>query len=114
MVPIEVDVFATSDEHLYRRVINRNNRLKRLVELKAFLISSTNEKRMLQEAVDALIDNEVVAVQLLNQVTPLKSDTCLKGNKVVSVKTYLINVLNIWTFCNRSRTKLEDVQCGLP
>ena len=51
-------VFATSDlNDLYRRVINRNNRLKRLIELRAPDIIVRNEKRMLQEAVDALFDN---------------------------------------------------------
>ncbi|MGV2480522.1 UNVERIFIED_CONTAM: hypothetical protein IGO34_27385, partial [Salmonella enterica subsp. enterica serovar Weltevreden] len=50
--------FATSDlNDLYRRVINRNNRLKRLLELTAPDIIVRNEKRMLQESVDALIDN---------------------------------------------------------
>ncbi len=58
MVPLEGGRFATSDlNDLYRRVINRNNRLKRLLELGAPDIIVRNEKRMLQEAVDALIDN---------------------------------------------------------
>ena len=58
MVPLDGGRFATSDlNDLYRRVINRNNRLKRLLELKAPDIIIRNEKRMLQEAVDALIDN---------------------------------------------------------
>ena len=58
MVPLDGGRFATSDlNDLYRRVINRNNRLKRLLELRAPDIIIRNEKRMLQEAVDALIDN---------------------------------------------------------
>nr|P77917.2 RecName: Full=DNA-directed RNA polymerase subunit beta'; Short=RNAP subunit beta'; AltName: Full=RNA polymerase subunit beta'; AltName: Full=Transcriptase subunit beta' [Pediococcus acidilactici] len=58
MVQLDGGRFATSDlKHLYRRVINRNNRLKRLLDLNAPGIIVQNEKRMLQEAVDALIDN---------------------------------------------------------
>ncbi len=58
MVQLDGGRFATSDlNDLYRRVINRNNRLKRLIELQAPDIIVRNEKRMLQEAVDALIDN---------------------------------------------------------
>ncbi|MBM4129141.1 MAG: DNA-directed RNA polymerase subunit beta', partial [Nitrospira sp.] len=58
LVPLEGGRFATSDlNDLYRRVINRNNRLKRLMELKAPGVIIKNEKRMLQEAVDALFDN---------------------------------------------------------
>jgi DNA-directed RNA polymerase subunit beta' len=58
LVPLEGGRFATSDlNDLYRRVINRNNRLKRLVELKAPDIIVRNEKRMLQESVDVLFDN---------------------------------------------------------
>ena len=58
LVPLEGGRFATSDlNDLYRRVINRNNRLKRLIELKAPDIIVRNEKRMLQESVDVLFDN---------------------------------------------------------
>jgi DNA-directed RNA polymerase subunit beta' len=58
LVPLDGGRFATSDlNDLYRRVINRNNRLKRLLELKAPEIIARNEKRMLQEAVDSLLDN---------------------------------------------------------
>ena len=58
LVPLEGGRFATSDlNDLYRRVINRNNRLKKLVEIKAPEVILRNEKRMLQEAVDALFDN---------------------------------------------------------
>ena len=58
LVPLDGGRFATSDlNDLYRRVINRNNRLKRLLELRAPEIITRNEKRMLQEAVDSLLDN---------------------------------------------------------
>ena len=58
LVPLDGGRFATSDlNDLYRRVINRNNRLKRLIELRAPEIIIRNEKRMLQESVDALLDN---------------------------------------------------------
>ena len=58
LVPLDGGRFATSDlNDLYRRVINRNNRLKRLLDLKAPEIIVRNEKRMLQESVDALFDN---------------------------------------------------------
>jgi len=58
LVPLDGGRFATSDlNDLYRRVINRNNRLKKLIELNAPEIIIRNEKRMLQEAVDALLDN---------------------------------------------------------
>ena len=58
LVPLDGGRFATSDlNDLYRRVINRNNRLKRLIELNAPEIIVRNEKRMLQESVDSLLDN---------------------------------------------------------
>src|SRR5213594_79769 len=58
LVPLEGGRFATSDlNDLYRRVINRNNRLKKLIDIKAPAVILRNEKRMLQEAVDALFDN---------------------------------------------------------
>jgi DNA-directed RNA polymerase subunit beta' len=61
MVQLSGDRFATSDlNDLYRRVINRNNRLKKLADLNAPEVIQRNEKRMLQEAVDALIDNSMV------------------------------------------------------
>jgi len=58
LVPLEGGRFATSDlNDLYRRVINRNNRLRKLIEMRAPSVILKNEKRMLQEAVDALLDN---------------------------------------------------------
>ncbi|MEK7076716.1 MAG: DNA-directed RNA polymerase subunit beta', partial [Patescibacteria group bacterium] len=79
MVQLDGGRYATSDlNDLYRRVINRNNRLKRLFELNAPEVITRNEKRMLQEAVDALIDNSIrrgVASPVASQVQrrPLKS-----------------------------------------
>lgn len=78
MVQLDGGRYATSDlNDLYRRVINRNNRLKRLFELNAPEVITRNEKRMLQEAVDALIDNSIRRGQtpVANQAQrrPLKS-----------------------------------------
>ncbi len=76
MVALDGGRFATSDlNDLYRRVINRNNRLKKLIELNAPEIITINEKRMLQEAVDALFDNSARfgAQQMSSQRRPLRS-----------------------------------------
>ncbi|CAL4317910.1 DNA-directed RNA polymerase subunit beta' [Buchnera aphidicola (Panaphis juglandis)] len=75
LVPLDGGRFATSDlNDLYRRVINRNNRLKRLLELYAPEIIVRNEKRMLQEAVDALLDNGRRGKAILgSNKRPLKS-----------------------------------------
>ncbi|MEE9539090.1 MAG: DNA-directed RNA polymerase subunit beta' [candidate division NC10 bacterium] len=84
LVPLDGGRFATSDlNDLYRRVINRNNRLKRLMELKAPDIIIRNEKRMLQEAVDALFDNGRRGRALKGQNNrPLKSlSDMLKGKQ---------------------------------
>jgi len=84
LVPLEGGRFATSDlNDLYRRLINRNNRLKKLLEIKAPEVILRNEKRMLQEAVDALIDNtkRSLAVRGTSQ-RPLSSlSDSLKGKK---------------------------------
>ena len=70
MVQLDGGRYATSDlNDLYRRVINRNNRLKHLLELKAPEVITRNEKRMLQEAVDALIDNSMRKGQALTRST---------------------------------------------
>lgn len=70
MVQLDGGRFATSDlNDLYRRVINRNNRLKRLLDLGAPSIIVQNEKRMLQESVDALVDNGRRGRPLLDQET---------------------------------------------
>jgi len=69
-VPLDGGRFATSDlNDLYRRVINRNNRLKRLLELNAPDIIVRNEKRMLQESVDALLDNGLNPMLLKQKTT---------------------------------------------
>ena len=74
LIPLDGGRFATSDlNDLYRRVINRNNRLKRLIELDAPEIIIRNEKRMLQEAVDALIDNGRRGRVVTQNNRPLKS-----------------------------------------
>ncbi|MDD5760461.1 MAG: DNA-directed RNA polymerase subunit beta' [Candidatus Pacebacteria bacterium] len=71
MVQLDGGKFATSDlNDLYRRVINRNNRLKKLIDLKAPEVIIKNEKRMLQEAVDALIDN---SIRKASGTTPMHS-----------------------------------------
>ncbi|MEK7641338.1 MAG: DNA-directed RNA polymerase subunit beta' [Patescibacteria group bacterium] len=85
MVALDGGRYATSDlNDLYRRVINRNNRLKKLLELKAPDVIVVNEKRMLQESVDALIDNSsrFGVQQLSSQRRPLRSlADMLKGKQ---------------------------------
>ncbi|HPW34272.1 MAG TPA: DNA-directed RNA polymerase subunit beta' [Candidatus Paceibacterota bacterium] len=85
MVALDGGRYASSDlNDLYRRVINRNNRLQKLIELRAPEIIITNEKRMLQEAVDALIDNtaRLGRQQVSSQNRPLKSlADILKGKQ---------------------------------
>ncbi|PIW68175.1 MAG: DNA-directed RNA polymerase subunit beta', partial [Candidatus Omnitrophica bacterium CG12_big_fil_rev_8_21_14_0_65_42_8] len=84
LIPLEGGRFATSDlNDLYRRVINRNNRLKKLLELKAPDIIVRNEKRMLQEAVDVLFDNGRHGRAVLGPANrPLKSlSDMLKGKQ---------------------------------
>ena len=81
LVPLEGGRFATSDlNDLYRRVIIRNNRLKRLIDIKAPDVILRNEKRMLQEAVDSLYDNSRKSNAVRNNNRPLKSlSDMLKG-----------------------------------
>lgn len=81
LVPLEGGRFATSDlNDLYRRVIIRNNRLKRLMDIKAPEVILRNEKRMLQEAVDALLDNSRRSTAVKSENRPLKSlSDILKG-----------------------------------
>jgi len=85
MVALDGGRYATSDlNDLYRRVLNRNNRLKKLIDLKAPEVIVANEKRMLQEAVDALIDNSarLGSQQLSSQRRPLRSIAdMLKGKQ---------------------------------
>ena len=89
-----VAVFATSDlNDLYRRVINRNTRLKRLLELGAPEIIVNNEKRMLQESVDALFDNGRRGRPVAGPGNrPLKSiSDMLKGKQGLSVRTFWVS-----------------------
>jgi DNA-directed RNA polymerase subunit beta' len=95
MVQLDGGRFATSDlNDLYRRVINRNNRLKRLLDLGAPEIIVRNEKRMLQESVDALIDNgrrgRPVTGPGNRPLNPFP--ICLKENRDDSARTCLVNV----------------------
>ena len=121
MVSLEGGRFATSDlNDLYRRVINRNNRLKQLVELAAPEVICRNEKRMLQEAVDALIDNSARAskttIASTGQKRQLKSlADSLKGKQ----GRFRQNLLGKRTdYSGRSvivvNPKLNLDQCGLP
>ena len=121
MVQLDGGRYATSDlNDLYRRVINRNNRLKRLFELKAPEVITRNEKRMLQEAVDALVDNSIrrgaspAASQI--QRRPLKSlADILKGKQGRFRQNLLGKRVD---YSGRSvivvGPDLELHQCGLP
>ncbi|MFP4472318.1 MAG: DNA-directed RNA polymerase subunit beta' [Candidatus Omnitrophota bacterium] len=118
LVPLEGGRFATSDlNDLYRRVINRNNRLKKLMDLNAPEIIIRNEKRMLQEAVDALLDNGRHGRPVLGSGNrPLKSlSDMLKGKQ----GRFRMNLLGKRVdYSGRSvivvGPKLQLHQCGLP
>ncbi len=118
LVPLEGGRFATSDlNDLYRRVINRNNRLKKLIDLKAPEIICRNEKRMLQEAVDALLDNGRHGRPVLGAGNrPLKSlSDMLKGKQ----GRFRMNLLGKRVdYSGRSvivvGPNLKLHQCGLP
>lgn len=118
MVPLDGGRFAVSDlNDLYRRVINRNNRLKKLIELQAPEIIIRNEKRMLQEAVDALIDNgrRGAAVVGSNR-RPLKSLSDLLKGKQGRFRQNLLG--KRVDYSGRSvivvNPELRLNQCGLP
>ena len=118
LVMLDGGRFATSDlNELYRRVINRNNRLRRLIELKAPDIILRNEKRMLQEAVDALFDNSRRAKSLRNaSKRPFKSlADMLKGKEGRFRKNLLGKRVD---YSGRSvivvGPELKLHQCGLP
>jgi len=85
LVSIDSGRFATSDlNDLYRRLINRNNRLRHIIQLKAPIVMINNEKRLLQEAVDALLDNESRTRPVLTGINqrPLKSlSEALRGKQ---------------------------------
>ncbi len=118
LVPLEGGRFATSDlNDLYRRVINRNNRLRKLIDLKAPEIIIRNEKRMLQEAVDALLDNGRHGRPVLGSGNrPLKSlSDMLKGKQ----GRFRMNLLGKRVdYSGRSvivvGPNLKLHQCGLP
>lgn len=118
MVPLDGGRYATSDlNDLYRRVINRNNRLKKLMELGAPDVIIRNEKRMLQEAVDNLIDNgkRGKAVQGSKQ-RDLKSLTAMLGGKQGRFRQNLLG--KRVDYSGRSvivvGPELKMYQCGLP
>jgi len=109
--------FATSDlNDLYRRVINRNNRLKRLLDLGAPEIIVNNEKRMLQEAVDALFDNGRRGRSVTGPGNrPLKSlSDMLKGKQGRFRQNLLASASTIQAARDRLRPELKLHQCGLP
>jgi DNA-directed RNA polymerase subunit beta' len=118
MVQLDGGRFATSDlNDLYSRIINRNNRLKRLLELGAPDIIVRNEKSMLQEAVDALIDNGRRGRPVTgpgNRALKSLSDM-LKGKRDVSVRTFSESVSTIPDVPLSSiGPELKIYQCGLP
>ncbi len=118
LVPLEGGRFATSDlNDLYRRVINRNNRLKKLIDIKAPEVILRNEKRMLQEAVDVLFDNgrRTFSVKGENR-RPLKSlSELLKGKQGRFRQNLLGKRVD---YSGRSvivvGPELKIHQCGLP
>ena len=118
LVPLDGGRFATSDlNDLYRRVINRNNRLKRLIELRAPDIIVRNEKRMLQESVDALFDNGRRGRVITGaNKRPLKSLTDMLKGKQGRFRQNLLG--KRVDFSGRSvivtGPELKLHQCGLP
>ncbi|MFH1661714.1 MAG: DNA-directed RNA polymerase subunit beta' [Candidatus Falkowbacteria bacterium] len=121
MVPLDGGRYATSDlNDLYRRIINRNNRLRQLIELNAPEVICRNEKRMLQEAVDALIDNSIrhgkTVVASTGQKRMLKSlADSLKGKQGRFRQNLLGKRID---YSGRSvivvNPSLKLYQCGLP
>ncbi len=122
MVPLEGGRFATSDlNDLYRRVINRNNRLKKLIELRAPEVITRNEKRMLQEAVDALIDNsarrgQTSVVASTGQRRPLRSLADMLRGKQGRFRQNLLGKRVDYSARSVivSGPDLQLHQCGLP
>jgi DNA-directed RNA polymerase subunit beta' len=118
LVPLEGGRFATSDlNDLYRRVINRNNRLKKLMEIKAPEVILRNEKRMLQEAVDALLDNGRRSQSVRgDSKRPLKSLSDLLKGKQGRFRQNLLG--KRVDYSGRSvivvGPELKIHQCGLP
>ncbi|MBQ7733687.1 MAG: DNA-directed RNA polymerase subunit beta' [Synergistaceae bacterium] len=118
LVQLDGGRFATSDlNDLYRRVINRNNRLKKLQALNAPEIIIRNEKRMLQECVDALIDNGRVGKAVLGAGSrPLKSLTDLLRGKKGRFRQNLLGKRVDYSGCSVIviGPQLKIYQCGLP
>ncbi|MFH1956468.1 MAG: DNA-directed RNA polymerase subunit beta', partial [Patescibacteria group bacterium] len=121
MVALEGGRHATSDlNDLYRRVINRNNRLKKLIEIKSPEVIQRNEKRMLQESIDALIDNSIRRGQALalnqSQKRPLKSLVDMLKGKQGRFRQNLLG--KRVDYSGRSvivvGPELKLHQCGLP
>jgi len=119
MVALDGGRYATSDlNDLYRRVINRNNRLKKLLEIKAPDVIVRNEKRMLQEAVDALIDNSARfgTQQLSSQRRPLRSLADMLRGKQGRFRQNLLG--KRVDYSGRSviviGPKLKIDECGIP
>jgi len=120
-IQLETGTYASSDlNDLYRRVINRNNRLKKLIEFRAPEIILRNEKRMLQEAVDALLDNTIRKTQAVKRTggtkRPLKSlAESLKGKEGRFRKNLLGKRVD---FSGRAviivGPELKLYECGLP
>ena len=102
LVPLDGGRFATSDlNDLYRRVIIRNNRLKRLIEIKAPEVILRNEKRMLQEAVDSLFDNSRKSSAVKSESNrPLKSlSDSLKGKAKFNLLVLCMAIAAVETVC---------------
>ena len=118
LVPLDGGRFATSDlNDLYRRVIIRNNRLKRLIEIKAPDVILRNEKRMLQEAVDSLLDNSRKSSAVKSEANrPLKSlSDSLKGKQGRFRQKLLGNRVDYYARCVIvGGPELKMHECGLP
>ena len=112
MVQLDGGRFATSDlNDLYRRVINRNNRLKRLLELGAPDVIVRNEKRMLQEAVDSLIDNSQRGKALISPRTPrteIAQRYAQREERAIPPQPARETSGLFWTFGDRCRSPIED------
>ncbi|MBP5301363.1 MAG: DNA-directed RNA polymerase subunit beta' [Bacilli bacterium] len=118
MLPLDGGRFATSDlNNLYREIIRRNNRLKTLLEIKSPNIILMNEKRLLQHAVDSLLDNEKQEKPVLSSVgNPLKSLTAILKGKQGRLRQNLLG--KRVDYSGRSvivvGPNLRIYQCGLP
>ena len=117
MVPLDGGRFATTDlNDLYRRILNRNNRLRRQFEQRAPGLITKNEKRMLQEAVDALIDNGKKSKKFVDKNRPLKSLSDLLRGKQGRFRQNLLG--KRVDYSGRSvicvGPDLKMYQCGIP